>query len=149
MVKPAIAACTAFRFALAVGFGISVGLMPGVLVVWALDRYSQVLACPLPGDNLGTRQSATSASSVASLTGQGMGSMPMLTCVQPVPRVMVREIRPAFVPACHGVCSAAPGAEGAPLAGEESAQAAGAQALPDGNHGDNKKVAEPTPGATA
>lgn len=141
-----------FKFGVVAVLGAVVGLLPGYLFVSAVDAWRQpprMTACPLSGDNLGTRQSATSASSEASLTGQGMGSMPMLTCVQPVPRVMVREIRPAFVPACHGVCLAALGAEGAPLAGEESAQAAGAQALPDGNHGDNKKVAEPTFGVTA
>lgn len=32
----------------------------------------------------------------------------------------------------------AQGAEGAPLAGEVSAPSAGASALPDGNHGENK-----------
>lgn len=141
-----------FKFAVVVAFGAVVGLLPAYWFLSAFDARRESFrtpACTRPGDNLGTRQSATSASSEASLTGQGMGSMPMLTCVQPVPRVIVLEIRPAFVPACHGVCSAALGAEGAPLAGEESAQAAGAQALPDGNHGDNKKVAEPTPGVTA
>jgi len=38
-----------------------------------------------------------------------------------------------------GVEVLARGAEGAPLAGKEAAQRAGLQAIPDGNHGDNRR----------
>ena len=38
-----------------------------------------------------------------------------------------------------GVEVMARGAEGAPLAGKEAAQRAGLQAIPDGNHGDNRR----------
>lgn len=123
------------------------GPVLSVLVIFAVVGAVDYLLEDKPG----TRQSANSASSEASLMGAGMGAKPMSTVVQPVPGAIVARPCAAvpLCPDCRRACLAALGAEGSPLAGEVSAQAAGAQALPDGNHGDNKKVAEPTPGVTA
>lgn len=134
-----------------------------------LYHFAQAAARPLSLETTGDPRSATSAAPQGCV-GQGMGSMPMLACVPPVPLEnattastaaqgivtrMGQDLQglggAAIEPGPEGMrpaCASVSAACAADLCASARRRSAGAGAgavqaptIPDGNHGDNQKEA--------
>ena len=134
-----------------------------------LHHFAQAAASPLSLETTGDPRSAISAAPQGCV-GQGMGSMPMSPCVQPVPAenattasataqgIVTRMgqdrnglggaaiepgsegMRPACA-SCAAACTADLCASARGRSAGAGARAGQAPTIPDGNHGDNQKEA--------